>query len=109
MSDYSTFSESDLPHKGQGAKRHGINFQTAEFQVKYNINQVFSRESLAADDVVLLFLPMDGTVDTNELAAFGDQLKQRKNSRVNYLLVLQAEQFEVLQYQPVGASSPYSK
>ena len=37
--------------------------------------EVFSRESLAADYVVLLFLPMDGRVDTTELAAFRDQVQ----------------------------------
>ena len=37
--------------------------------------KVFSRESLSADYVVLLFLPMDGSVDTTELAAFRDQVQ----------------------------------
>ena len=66
--------------------------------------KVFSRESLTADYVVLLFLPMDGSVDTTELAAFRDQVKSRRNTRVNSLLVLQAEVLEGLQCQLVGVS-----
>ena len=66
--------------------------------------KVFSRESLKADYVVLLFLPMDGSVDTTELAAFRDQVQWRRNARVNSLLVLQAGEMEGLQCQLVGVS-----
>ena len=43
--------------------------------------KVFSRESLAADYVVLLFLPTDGSLDTTELAALREQVQWRRNMR----------------------------
>ena len=46
--------------------------------------QDFSRESLEADYVVLLFLPEDGRLDTTELAAFRDQVQHRHNTRDLY-------------------------
>ena len=46
--------------------------------------QDFSRESLEADYVVLLFLPEDGRLDTTELAAFRDQVQHRRNTRGLY-------------------------
>ena len=41
--------------------------------------KVFSRESFQADYVVVLFLPMDGSVDFSELAAFGAEVEQLRS------------------------------
>ena len=37
---------------------------------------IFTRESFTEDYVLLLFLPMDGSVDKTELEAFSEELKQ---------------------------------
>ena len=37
---------------------------------------IFTRESFTEDYVLLLFLPMDGSVDKTELEAFSKELEQ---------------------------------
>ena len=50
-------------------------FSTLAVMEDGNTEKVFSRESFSSDYVVVLFLPMDGSVDTTELEAFGAEVR----------------------------------
>ena len=50
-------------------------FSTLAVMEDGNTEKVFSRESFTSDFVVVLFLPMDGSVDTTELEAFGAEVR----------------------------------
>ena len=50
-------------------------FSTLAVMEDGNTEKVFSRESFSSDFVVVLFLPMDGSVDATELDAFGAEVR----------------------------------